>query len=137
MRIAGANTIDWVRWSYWALWFNAFWAAMGSWYLLGKSDPMPLKNLADTPFSSYDGPGLILLLAVGGTSLLAAIWRSAKLPYATELTIVAGATLLGWLLFEFWWIPQYWPPQLLFALVGAVMIIGGWFGWKQRPGTGA
>ena len=136
MRIAGANTSDWVRWSYWALWFNAFWAAMGSWYLLGKSDPMPLKNLADTPFSSYDGPGWILLLAVGGTSLLAAIWRSAKLPYATALTIVAGATLLGWLLFEFWWIPQYWLPQLLFALVAAVMIIGGWFGWKQRPASG-
>lgn len=131
MKKFDVHTINWVRWSWWALWFNAFWAAMGSWYLLGETDPMPISNLKGTPFSSYEGPGWILLLAVCGSSLIAAIWRSVKLPHAMELTVAAGAILMGWLLTEFWWIPQYWPVQFFFMLVAAVMMVGGYQGWKR------
>ncbi len=128
-----ANDRFWNRYSEWALWFNAFWAAMGSWFLLGQSDPMPTSYLDDTPFSSYAGPGLILLIVVGGSSLVAAIarWRSWR--YAYALTLAAGCILFGWLLFEFIWVPEGWPAQLLFAIVAVAMVIGGYQGWRRQP----
>lgn len=127
----GVNAKDWNRYSYWALWFNAFWAAMGSWYLLGRAEPMPTEYLDDSPFSNYDGPGLILLLVVGGSSLLAAVARWRGWDSKSLLTIMAGAILLGWLLFEFLWVPEGWMAQVLFAIVAAVIMIGGYQGWRR------
>ncbi len=104
---------------------------MGSWYLLGPSEPMPLEYLDDSPFSNYEAPGLILLLIVGGSSLLAAIarWRHWQSEYL--LTLAAGAVLLGWLFFEFLWVPEGWAAQIVFALVAAVIMIGGYVGQRQ------
>ena len=90
-----------------------------------------MEYLDDSPFSNYDGPGLILLLVVGGSSLVAAIarWRDWSSEYL--LTLAAGFILLGWLFFEFLWVPEGWIPQVLFAIVAAVIVIGGYQGWRR------
>ena len=90
-----------------------------------------MNYLDNSPFSTYDGPGLILLLVVGGSSLVAAIarWRDWRSQY--QLTLAAGCILLGWLFFEFLWVPEGWIAQLLFAIVAVVIIVGGWQGWRR------
>lgn len=132
MRLTGAHTMDPARWSYWLLWFNAFWAAAGSWYLLGDAEPMPLDYLETSPFSDYTIPGLTLLFAVGGSSLLAAVARWRGWQHKYRLTIAAGAILLGWIFFEFLWIPEGWAAQLLFAAVAAVIVAGGVDGLRRH-----
>ncbi len=123
---------NWIRYSQWALGFNALGAAVGAWYLLGRPDPMPLTYLEGSPFSDYTGPGLILLVAVGGSSLLAAVAHWRRWWYAYLLTLAAGCILLGWLFFESVWIPEGWPAQLLFAAVAAVIVAGGYQGWQDH-----
>jgi hypothetical protein len=112
------------------LWFNVVSAAYGGWYLLNGAEGLPMAYLADTPFTTYSGPGWILLLAVGGSSLLAAISRLQKWSWAYIMTAIAGMTLFGWLMVEFIWIPEGWAPQLFYALVALPMVVGGVLGWQ-------
>lgn len=131
MKSGLASKLSWIRISYWALWFNAIWAALGAWYLLAGAEGMSLNYLSETPFSNYDGPGFILLFIVGGSSLLAALARWRHIDAAFLLTVAAGAILMGWILTEFVWIPEAWVPQLLFAIVAGLMIVGGYLGWQE------
>jgi hypothetical protein len=93
---------------------------------------MPLKYLEGSPFTDYTGPGLILLFAVGGSSLLAAVAHWRRWRYAYLFTLAAGCILLGWLFFEFLWVPEGWAAQLLFAAVAAVIVAGGYQEWQDH-----
>lgn len=127
------NSKRWVQASLIALWVNVISALLGAWYILSGAQGMALDLLEDSPFSAYFWPGIILLVAVGGSSLVSAISRHLKWHYQFELTIAAGCILLGWLIAEFIWIPEGWAPQLLFALAAIVMIVGGYHGWRPKP----
>ena len=58
---------------------------------------VPREWLAGSPFSSYLVPSLVLIGAVGGVHLVAAVrvWR--RPPHARGLSAAAGATLGGWI----------------------------------------
>ena len=131
-----ACRFDWIRYSEWALWFNAISAVFGGGFLLGGAGGMPIWFLDNTPFSSFAIPGVILLLIVGGSSLLAATARIRQWSNQYLLTLVAGVMLLGWILMEFVLIPQGWMAQIVYAAVALPMIAGGLSGSRSSSVVG-
>jgi hypothetical protein len=87
---------------------------------------MPTSELHDTPFDSFLVPGLLLALVVGGGMLAAAVatWRRTR--RAAEVTIGAGAIMLGWIAVETVMIDDGRPLQIAVALVALVTLGLGW-----------
>lgn len=114
--------------------FNGVGAVGGGIALLIGRIGLPLRLLEGTPFTTYTIPGWILLVIVGGSSLIASVvvWRHLRL--AAETAIVAGAILLGWIATEFMMIPEAWMPQLVFFALSIAIL---WFGGKlyRQSGT--
>jgi hypothetical protein len=85
---------------------------------------VPLEHLADSPFSSYVVPGLILGVVVGGTQLAAAIALLARHRLALLLSAVAGFGMLVWIFAELAIIRQYsWLQAAYFGLGTMELII--------------
>ena len=131
-----ASRFNWIRYSEWALWFNAISAVFGGGFLLGGAGSMPMWFLDTTPFSSFAIPGAILLVIVGGSSLLAATSRVRRWSNQYQLTLVAGVVLLGWIMVEFILIPQGWMAQMVYAAVALPMIAGGLTGRRATSMVG-
>ena len=85
---------------------------------------VPIEYLADSPFSSYAVPGIILGVVVGGTQLAAAIALLTKRRMALMLSAVAGLGMLTWIFVELAIIRQYSWLQALYCGLGAVELIG-------------
>lgn len=84
---------------------------------------VPLEYLANSPFTSYEVPGLILGLVVGGTQLAAAIALLRRQRIALLLSAIAGFGMLIWIFVELAIIRQYsWLQSAYFAL-GAMELI--------------
>lgn len=80
--------------------FVALNAAAGSVYLFGGAPDWPRKWLDSTPFDSWLIPGLILLVAVGG-SMVAAVWTMWRRPEkGASASLLAGLVLLVWIIVE-------------------------------------
>jgi len=92
---------------------------------------MSLDYLSGSPFSDYTVQGLTLLFVVGGSSFLAGVAQWQGWQHRYLVTIAAGVILFGWIFFEFLWIPEGWPAQLLFAAVAAIIVAGGLEGIRQ------
>jgi hypothetical protein len=84
---------------------------------------VPLEHLADSPFSSYVVPGLILGVVVGGTQLAAAIALLARHRLALLLSAVAGFGMLVWIFAELAIIRQYSWLQAAYFGLGAMELI--------------
>jgi hypothetical protein len=85
---------------------------------------VPLEYLANSPFSSYFVPGLILGVVVGGSQLAAAIALLAKRRSALPLSAVAGFGMLIWIFVELAIIRQYsWLQAAYFILGGLELIL--------------
>ena len=85
---------------------------------------VPLEYLANSPFSSYFVPGLILGVVVGGTQLAAAVALLAKRHAALLLSAVAGFGMLTWIFAELVIIQQYsWLQTAYFILGGLELIL--------------
>ncbi|HEX6551662.1 MAG TPA: hypothetical protein VF026_02785 [Ktedonobacteraceae bacterium] len=56
--------------------------------------------LAGTPFSDYTIPGLVLVIVVGGTALLAAATVFIEREWAVLLSVLAGLLMAGYLVVE-------------------------------------
>lgn len=65
-----------------------------------EGDRFPLKLLEGTPFSSYVIPGLILMVAVGGTATVAAAALLRNLAIGAPASMLAGMVLMGWIIGE-------------------------------------
>ena len=99
-------------------------AVMGGYGLITSNGlGMPLAWLAKTPFDSFVIPGLILLIIVGGTHLLASIlvWREHHL--ALEAAATAGFGLLIWITTELYWLPENSLLHILYFCFGLATII--------------
>jgi hypothetical protein len=110
--------------------FVGVWAVIGGVGLVTGAIPflrMPVEYLQDTPFADYTVPGLLLLLAVGGSNLLAA----ATILFGREVGVLtsalAGLLLVGFEIVEAPIIDRYgpalataMPQQLLMAILGIV-----------------
>jgi hypothetical protein len=82
------------------------------------ADPRALHG---SPFADWRMPGVLLAVLVGGGFLFTAAryWRRCR--WARELSILAGAGLVGFEAVQ-WRLIGFQPLQLLFAAVGAVVI---------------
>lgn len=80
--------------------FVALNAVAGAVYLFGGAPDWPREWLNSTPFDSWLIPGVILLVAVGG-SMVAAAWTTWRRPDLTAgASLVAGLFLLSWITVE-------------------------------------
>jgi hypothetical protein len=86
---------------------------------------IPIEDLDDTPFDDFLIPGLLLLIAVGGSELLAAWALLRRWTRGPELLIVAGVVLVGWIIVQLTMIQFFFLQPLLLA-VGVTMMLGGW-----------
>jgi len=85
----------------------------------------PQELLAGTPFGSFVGPGLTLLLAVGGSSLAAGIVAMKDRLWGAAASIVAGCTVVGWIVGEMYTVPWTHWLQPFEAGLGLLMIALG------------
>src|SRR5215467_2051401 len=90
-----------------------------------RADP---GALAGTPFGDWRVPGVLLAVLVGGGFLLAGWWQWRDYRHARELSLLAGAGLIGFEVAELAWI-GFQPLEAVFALVGLV-VVG--IAWRQR-----
>ena len=72
----------------------------GGVYGLTGAPDVPREWLAGSPFSSYLIPSLVLIVAVGGVHLVAAVRVWQRHPHARALSIGAGAILGGWIVVQ-------------------------------------
>jgi hypothetical protein len=78
---------------------------------------VPLEYLANSPFTSYAVPGVILGMVVGGTQLVATIALLRKRRSALLFAAIAGFGMLIWIVVELAIIRQYsWLQSAYFAL---------------------
>jgi hypothetical protein len=84
---------------------------------------MPKSMLADTPFSTFTIPGLILALVVGGTQS-AAVWLLlARRRSALLWSAVAGFGMLIWIVTEIGFIHAMMYAQVTYVVTGLVQLI--------------
>lgn len=83
---------------------------------------VPETELDGTPFSSFMVPGLLLAGVVGGTMALATVLLWRRHPLATAATMVAGMTMLIWIIVEAAMIHDGRPLQVVVALLALVTI---------------
>jgi hypothetical protein len=84
---------------------------------------VPLDYLANSPFSSYMVPGLILGVVVGGTQLAAAAALLKRTRVALLLSAIAGFGMLIWVFTELAIIQKYSWLQSAYFIFGAIELI--------------
>ena len=89
-------------------------AVGGAIYGLAGAKSVPREWLRGTPFHSYLVPSLILLVAVGGSTVLAATALLVRHRLAPEASFAAGLVLICWI-----------ATQML------IIVPGGDFSWLQ------
>ncbi|HVT09527.1 MAG TPA: hypothetical protein VHO67_18830 [Polyangia bacterium] len=80
--------------------FAALNAFAGGWYGLAGAKGIPTAWLSGSPFPDYAVPSGILVVAVGGSSLLASVAVFARWRRDRPLALAAAGILFGWLAAE-------------------------------------
>jgi hypothetical protein len=84
---------------------------------------MPKSMLADTPFSTFTIPGLILTVVVGGTQA-AAVWLLlTRRGSALLWSAVAGFGMLIWIVTEIGFIHALMYAQVIYLVTGLMQLI--------------
>jgi len=118
--------------------FNALSAIGGGIAILATNGlGMPLSMLSSGPFSSFTGPGLILLIVIGGTQTAAAVLLLRRSPSALAWAAVAGFGMVIWIFVETGIIAgMSWLQVLYFATgvlqLALVLALLGVVGWLPR-----
>jgi hypothetical protein len=109
-------------------------ACGGAWYGLSGAKDIPRSWLEGTPFQSFFIPSLFLLIAVGGSMLVATVaWllggRLADGRLAPWASIAAGSILVVWIVVQVamigyvsWMQPTCFVAGLAIAALGAVAL---------------
>lgn len=84
----------------------------------GESNKLSVDILSNSPFSDFFIPGLVLFVVNGVGSLLAAVFSLGRKNAAARFGVLTGLLLIGWLLFQIYWIGFYPVQQLTFLGVG-------------------
>ena len=112
-------------------------AVGGAVWGLAAAEDVPREWLEGTPFDSYLVPSLILLVAVGGGMGAAAAAHLVNHRLAPEISLVAGATLMGWIAVQVLLIAPNggvsWLQPAMFAAGGLVATLG----WQLRDARAA
>jgi hypothetical protein len=112
-------------------------AVAGGIGLVGGGLPLPLEWLADTPFSSYAIPGLILGGIVGGSAVVAAVLLLRGHPLGVLVSLGAGLIQVGWIIGELVLVGTpglvaLWLQVLYFAVGAALALLAADL-WRRRP----
>ena len=84
---------------------------------------MPKSLLADTPFTTFTIPGLILLLVVGGTQAWAAVLLITRRESALLWSAVAGFGMLIWTISEIYLIDAFTWSQMIYVVTGLLQLV--------------
>jgi len=118
--------------------FNALSAIAGGIGILATGGlGMPLSMLSSGPFSSFTGPGLILLIVIGGTQTVATVLLLRRSPSALAWAAVAGFGMVIWIFVETGIIAgMSWLQALYFATgvlqLALVLALLGIVAWLPR-----
>lgn len=99
--------------------------------LLGISQ-MPGEWLRNTPFNSFQVPGMILTAIVGGSALVAVVAIRVRSNWDALASLVAGLILTGWILVQVVMIGLQSGLQPFYLLIGASMIALAAFLFKSE-----
>jgi hypothetical protein len=109
--------------------FQGFSGVLGGVLLLfdptGKILNLPIEFLADTPFSNYFIPGLILFTALGISPLIVSYGLIKRKSWSKLYSIIVGIILLIWIAVEIIMIGYKTEPplQLIYGVVGLIITI--------------
>ncbi|HLX40683.1 MAG TPA: hypothetical protein VKR42_09120 [Ktedonobacteraceae bacterium] len=108
-------------------------AIVGGIAILLGAFQMPGEWLQNTPFSSYQIPGMILAVFVGGSALVAAVAVMVRSEWDALASLVAGVILAGWIVSEVVMIglqsglqPFYFAIGLLIIGLATLLLMTEW-----------
>ena len=84
---------------------------------------MPKSLLADSPFTTFLLPGLILAVVVGGTQTLAAVLLVQRRQSALLWSAVAGFGMVIWIIAEIGFIHALMWAQLIYVVSGLLQLV--------------
>lgn len=90
----------------------------------GSAMRLPIEVLEHTPFTGFTIPGLVLLLAIGGTATLAGTLLLRESSHADGTVFIAGSVLLGWIVIQMVLLRSANLLQIT-MLIAAFAMIGG------------
>ena len=116
--------------------FIAFTAIAGGIALVSGLEDFPLEWLVNTPFQDYTIPGLILILIVGGSNLLAFILLLSKDKNSGIIAVIGGITIVGEIITEIIILEDgemrpHWI-QFMYLSLGILTIIFGYIYIKNQ-----
>ena len=110
--------------------FVGIWAVAGGLGLAldpsGASVGIPLEYLADSPFSDYLIPGIVLFVVNGLGSFAGALAAFTERRYAGEVGLVLGAFLVMWILVQLYWVAWFHWLHAVFLCLGLVELGLAW-----------
>ena len=94
----------------------------------------PLEFIRHTPFKSYNVPGTLLTVAVGGSALAAALTTVYSPDAFMPVSVIAGAIMMGWIIGEIIILkqPLTWGTlwEVGYFLGGLAMVILAQVAWR-------
>ena len=84
---------------------------------------MPSSVLAGSLFTDFLIPGLLLAVAVGGSTLTAAVFVARGARRASRVSFAAGAVVVGWIAVQVWLIGFVSALQPLVCGLGLAMVV--------------
>ena len=102
--------------------FNGFTAVGGGLALMTDWIPEQASWVRDTDFSSNYFPGVILMAVVGGSSLIAGVALVKRSDGWQLVSIVAGTTMVFWIIGEVASIRGFHFLQVIYLVTGALVV---------------
>jgi hypothetical protein len=103
--------------------FEAASAIVGAVGLVVGFMDIPVRGLAGTPFTDFTVPALLLGVVVGGSALVAAVLTAFGPPRVGAVaSAAAGGITVGWMTIEIAMLGLVHPAQVVYFLVGLLMI---------------
>lgn len=97
-------------------------AVGGAVYALMGAPGVSREWLRGSPFKSYAVPGLVLLVAVGGSMFAAAVSLLADASGARTVSVIAGLVLVAWIAVQVSIIGRRHWLQPVFLVLGLVVV---------------
>lgn len=111
------------KWLLALLAFNAFSAVGGGIGVVGNAIGFPLTWLRYTPFHSYEIPGIILIVAVGGSASWALVALLCHVRSSRVLAGASGIIMIGWIISEVLLLHAFSFLHLLYFSTGVAVLV--------------
>lgn len=99
----------------------------------GRGVKMPLELLEVSPFNNFLIPGLVLFTFIGVSSLVIAYLVANHYKHAPLLLIYQGVTVWIWLTVQITVINTLDPLQLVYGLIGLILMLCGAMTKRKQP----